>query len=251
MLAPGRLLVRDGLPFLVPDGELTVRGALLGFSDSAAYERIVDMEPKHLYQWRTIEVAGRAANVLYGTKPSSGNPIDSAGWDGWEDPLFTEALSVVKETWRTSGRESGYARLFYLQMAYMLLWSAIERYLTLRYSLGERIMKKTKLLGEDVGFADALKRVVPASEGRSVTRSSDPDEGSQLDPDDPKKSALFYYGVRSNVTHRGKTSGQHDTDLLEAALTQLLSIFGRMLEAARADARHDETSSASDGPHGR
>ena len=99
-VAAGRLLVRDGLPFLVPDDELTVRRALLGFSDSgAAYERIVDMEPRHLYRWRTIEVAGRAANVLYGTKPSCGNPLDWPSWDGWEDPLFTEALTVVKETW--------------------------------------------------------------------------------------------------------------------------------------------------------
>ena len=107
------------------------------------------------------------------------------------------------------------------------------------------------MLGEDVGFANALKRVVPASEARTVTRSSDPDERSRLDPDDPKESALFYYGVRSNVTHRGKTPGQYDTDLLEAALTQLLPIFGRVLEAARAEAKHDQTSSVSDRPHGR
>lgn len=68
-------------------------------------------------------------------------------------------------------------------------------------------------------------RTVSECETQTVTRSSDSDDRSLLDPGDPKKSANYYYTVRSNVTHRGKTSGHCDTNLLETALTQLLPIF--------------------------
>lgn len=49
-------------------------------------------------------------------------------------------------------------------MAYMLLWSGIERSLTLRHSLGSAPARKVAKLGEDLGFADALKKFVPGCE---------------------------------------------------------------------------------------
>lgn len=239
-VVPGGLRVRDGVPFLDPRAAGSVRGALVTFDSHRAgegYARIAALEPKHVYRWDTMPVSAVTANVLLGKAPDAGRPLEWPGWDSWQDPLFREALDLVAETANVAHGKRGYRALFERQMAYMLLWSAIERYLTFRYSLGGVPTQKIKKLGAEPAFATALASVV--GKGRRVARSDDPSQPSRLDPDDPAKSVTYYYQVRCNVTHRGKTAPEQDGEILEAALDQLLPIFREVLKAAETDANVD------------
>jgi hypothetical protein len=237
--APGQLRVRDGVPFLAPSVPgWQVQGALVSFAPAAAeegYALIAAMEPKDLYSWGTITVDnGVSANVLLGRSPEQGHPLDWPDWDGWTDPLFKEALDLIERRAEAARKQKGYEALFTRQMAYMLLWSAIERYLSLRYSLGEDVNKKIGKLAEEPGFKDAL--VLHVSGSREVRRATDPREKEKLDPTDPEASVQYYYRVRSNVTHRGKTAPETDGEVLQNALDELLPIFRAVLAAAKDEA---------------
>jgi Gamma-glutamyl cyclotransferase, AIG2-like len=244
----GQLRIRDGVPFLAPSAPgYSVTGALVSFAPADAeegYGRIAAMEPKHLYSWGTIAVDdgvndnGVDANVLLGRSPEKGHPLDWPDWDGWEDPLFVKALPLIERRAKAVRRRHDYEALFDRQMAYMLLWSAIERYLSLRYSLGEDVNQKIAKLAKEDGFKDALRRHVSGS--RDVRRASDPGKtAAKLDPSDPKASADYYYRVRSNVTHRGKTASETDGEVLQKALDELLPIFNDVLAAAKAEAQDE------------
>lgn len=239
----GQLWVRDGVPFLkrvVPG--YPVRGALVSFAPAdaeEAYGRIAAMEPKRLYCWDTITVdSGVTANALLGRSPEQGAPLDYPDWDGWEDPLFVQAIALIGRRAKDARNRHGYEALFDRQMAYMLLWSAIERYLSLRYSLGEDVNQKITKLAQEAGFKDALRRHVHGS--RAVRRVTQPGKtAAKLDPNGPKGSADYYYRVRSNVTHRGKTAAETDGEVLRMALDELLPIFKDVLATARAEAHAD------------
>ncbi len=151
-------------------------------------------------------------------------------WDGKRDPLFTAALDVVEETLRTN-REFAWdlKPLFRLQMAYLLLWSAIERYVSLRYHLGERVNQKVNHLASENVFTEALAEARPLK--REVVRSHKPEEKAVLDWENPKKALDYYYQVRSNITHRGKAVVE-DHDRLLKSLDELLPIFQKVLNSA-------------------
>lgn len=236
----GALRIRDGVPFLDPSLPGSVSGALIRFPTDDAevgYRRISAMEPKDLYSWQTLTIDdGVTANVLVGRSPEKGNPLDWPDWDGWKDPLFVEGLELIEAKAHSVRKQHGYRALFMRQMAYMLLWSAIERYLSLRYRLGGNVHQKVLMLAADPNFASALSRHV--SERREVRRSDDPGETERLNPDNPKASAVYYYQVRSNVTHRGKTGPDKDSEILQKALDELLPIFRDVLRATENDAQH-------------
>jgi hypothetical protein len=92
--------------------------------------------------------------------------------------------------------------MFRLQMAYLLLWSSIERYASLRYHLGDRAVDKVMQIADDPRFAQLLKRRV--SRKHRVQRADRPEDHYELNPDDARKSLNYYYQIRSNITHRGK-----------------------------------------------
>ena len=89
-------------------------------------------------------MSGTLVNVLVRQQAELGEPVrDSArlarlGLFG-NDPLFKEALKVVRATWTNArgSRATAINAFFTSNMAYMLLWLVIERYLTFRYSLGD------------------------------------------------------------------------------------------------------------------
>jgi hypothetical protein len=248
---PGRFLVRDGLPIIdsTAPGVSDVDGSLMHFrprSEILAYERISDMEPDAQYRWDTVGLDVGLANILVARQPSRGSDTwdfeSHEAWDGWRDPVFTEALEVVEEMLRSS-RDFNPGDLrptFRLQMAYLLLWSSIERYLSLRYHLGPKNDSSrlttsglVRKLSEEVAFTDALRRLVTRTD--RIYRADNPDAGEVLDPTNPKKSLGYYYQVRSNITHRGK-GVVRDHRTLVKALRELLSIFQAVLGEAKAEA---------------
>lgn len=233
----GTLLLRDGLPIIDPQAHGKVKGCVLTFTTgraATAYDRISALEPEKHYCWHEVLAGDTKANVLVGRSPGKGSvDCEDQEWNGWNDPLFTAALSVVDETLATSSFEWDLKPLFRLQMAYLLLWSSIERYVSLRYHLGDKATAKVNQLASEPAFAIGLSQYV--TESRELYRADDPDKKVRLDPQDPKKSLTYYYQVRSNLTHRGKGVGR-DHDLLEKSLKELLAIFRGVLEAAKHDA---------------
>jgi hypothetical protein len=141
----GSLLLRDGLPIMDQRGQGGVNGSLIIFLPgraAEAYARISAMEPGKHYRWHETEVDGTSANVLIGLYPQKGSvPCEDAEWNGWHDPLFTAALEVVEETLESQNFDWDLKPLFRLQMAYLLLWSSIERYVSLRYHLGDQVLE--------------------------------------------------------------------------------------------------------------
>jgi Holliday junction resolvase RusA-like endonuclease len=237
----GSLRLRDGLPIADPEAPAEIVGALLAFSpdqSAAAYRRISDMEPGRHYRWHEAQVDGAIANMLVGKSPLKGSVLcEDAEWDGWSDPLLTAALDVAQETLASSKQfERDLKPLFRLQMAYLLLWSSIERYVSLRYHLGDKVAEKVGQLANEPTFAAALKRYV--TQRREVYRADRPQKKEILDPASPRKSLDYYYQVRCNITHRGK-GVVRDYQILQSSLQELLAIFRDMLNAARDDASRD------------
>jgi hypothetical protein len=246
---PGSLRIRDGLPIVDPEGPGYINGALLMFRPhraADAYKRISDMEPDQHYRWYAAQAGGGSANMLVGKSPGKGSaPCEDAEWNGWKDPLFTAALDVVQETLADS-QEFGWdlKPLFRLQMAYLLLWTAIERYVSLRYYLGPKVAGKVGQLADESAFVESLQKRV--TRRREVFRADRPTDKEVLDPQLPPGRAIdYYYQVRSNITHRGK-SAVRDYEMLQESLAELLEIFREVLKAAEYDARVDPEKPAGD-----
>jgi hypothetical protein len=184
--ARGKLLERDGLPMLDQGSEL-VGGHLIRFINGKsveAYSIINSIEPDKLYLWKTAGVVKKgneeSANVLFGRKPRRGSiPAEYAIWDGKNEPLFTKALDVVRKTIdEYKDFDWDLEPFFRLQMAYLLLWCSIERFVSFKYHLGKNAAAKVFKLAEDPVFARALQDRVQPREGREVFRSDNPEENS-------------------------------------------------------------------------
>jgi gamma-glutamylcyclotransferase (GGCT)/AIG2-like uncharacterized protein YtfP len=238
----GELYIRDGLPLLVLGGESQVHGDVLSFtSPEDAYARIAAMEPQTQYTWNEVEIGMLRANVLVGRKPLRGSERADEEWDGSHDPLFTTALDVVRETTAHHAAFSHDLRpMFHLEMAYLLLWSSIERYLSLRYDLSDQVNRKVQHLAAELAFQAKLRELSPPQE--EVSRADDPAKKAVLS-DNPKKAVDYYYRIRCNISHRGK--GVHrDHKRVLAALQQLTPLFEAVLDDAFGDRRrsdNDET----------
>lgn len=235
----GSLLIRDGLPIIDENGGAAVKGALLRFASTMAeeaYHRISSLEPDKHYNWGTAQSGETTVNVLFGRSPAKGSvPCETEEWNGWEDPLFCAALEVVEETLNYAKQfEWDLKPLFRLQMAYLLLWSGIERYLSLRYHLGDNVMEKVRRLAHEPAFTTALKQYV--SEPRNVYRADRPGGKEVLDPAEPEESLRYYYQIRSNIIHRGK-GVVRDHERIKSSLSEMLLIFRFVLKAARSEAQ--------------
>lgn len=241
-----KLLLRDGLPIIDPEEDGFTEGAVLKFlpdSVTEAYSRISSMEPKQHYRWFEAQTDdGTLVNALVGRSPKKGSvSCEEVKWNGWSDPLFAAALDVVEETLKETPKKPPLKRdsdwdfkpFFRLQMAYLLLWSSIERYVSLRYHLGDDVVNKINNLSQEPAFASGLLQHVKRR--HEVYRSDKPSKKEILDPDLPNKAVGYYYQVRSNITHRGK-GVYEDFDLLRESLKELLPIFRDILKAAEHNA---------------
>jgi hypothetical protein len=208
-----------------------------------AYTTINSIEPNRLYRWDTADVQREGvrvqANLLMGRSPRKGsNHPEYQIWEGDKEPLFTVALDVIQKSLERYSRfEWDLEPFFQLQMAYMLLWTSIERFASFKYHLGDRVTEKVFKLADDPVFARALRDRV--KERREVYRSDDPSKKATLDPKNPRKALEYYYQIRSNITHRGKAA-MRDHEMLQASLSELLGIFKEVLKNEFSDG---ETSS--------
>ena len=156
---------RDGVPILLQKGNerYNTKGCLYDFSDGEkAYKIICQTMSPALYKWGTIDVEGKKANVLFGLNPNSGSvyiedACDRECFDGSNDPIFKEGIKLIKDNLKSEDfcMEEGF---FKLQMNYMLLWSAIDRYCKLKYNMGSEHENRLEL-AKEANFIDALRKI--------------------------------------------------------------------------------------------
>ncbi len=231
----GYLKERDGIPLLIKGDHSTIKGVLIDFIDGCekeAYERIIEIEPHKVYRWEEVTVSNNVeANVLIGRKEHRGSTDleHLTEWDGKEDPFFMDSIDVIEEILKNN-MELGqdHKPLLRLQMAYALLWSALERYAGLRYYLGKNVYEKVMHIAEEEKFAQSLMKHVKVQ--REVYDAADLSKYT-LDGNDAGKSLKYYFQVRSNVVHRGKAV-HRDFHIMKSSLDELLKIFKDLLDDA-------------------
>ena len=173
------------------------------------------------------------------------DPADNdkgAAWHGYCDALFTEGMKYLQEKFFDNPAfdnlrgpfilsNQSYYTLFGLQMAYIFLWTIIERHNSIKYGLNLKSSSQRSLMAQDDLFKEAVKRIgddfsfnytgiFASDSGRSRSFSEDWEEKLET-----------YYQIRCNVAHRGK--GGHDaTDYpkLKGAFFDMFAIMQYMLK---------------------
>jgi hypothetical protein len=234
MTIEGDLVLRDGITLFKNSKHHKVDGYLIEFKSDCgteAYSFINSLEPKKLFEWRQNIFESVLFNILYGIKPELGSDdIREADWQTiWKDPFFTSAMEVLIE-FPNEEFEWNLKPLFKLQMKYMLLWTILERFSFLRYSIGGGPTARNKLLSENKYFQEALKKYVKVD--RIVYSTENPDNKTTLCADNPKKSIEYYYQVRSNITHRGKAM-MRDYYTVKDSFTELFDITKYILNKTK------------------
>jgi gamma-glutamylcyclotransferase (GGCT)/AIG2-like uncharacterized protein YtfP len=242
VLVPGQLWVRDGLPLLRTDEPGEVYGFLLTWkpgSEKRAYNNVCAFEPRKHYQWSTVTVdSGSVANVLTALDPDDGNPVflPSPVWRISDDPAFGVALDEVQavleevEQMQATDDRLRWKQFYRAQMAYLLLWSVVERLSALCLGPANEPMKRVNRLHELVGIPEIVAKHVRRED--KVADSRDPGELSRLNARKPKKVFQYYYQVRSNLSHRGKAVFK-DFDKVHFSLKELLGIVTDYLASLR------------------
>lgn len=224
------MLHRDGVPILT-NRQGNTQGYIYYFKDNErAYDIICESFSNKLYRWRTIEIDEEEVNVLFGVRARQGSePIedyhDQVNFDGRRDPLFKEGLELIREN--LEGEYYSWEKGFFkLQMNYMLLWSAIDRYCRLRYNKEKEHENRIEMSKEKV-FRDALEKY--ANREHRLVFNTEQLFPNKFDIDNPRRCINYYYTLRCNIVHRGKSS-MRDIDMLEQATRELLDIFEYMLD---------------------
>jgi hypothetical protein len=244
-LLSGGLRHRDGLPLLDPDGDCGVDGVLIEFSPGSernAYDAICGFAPRQHYRWVTMQVAVEGgeratANTLLGRHPGRGSAEECvSSWSAVDDPVLrfgphsVRTLSLETATPpfpALPGDNPGlWDRFFRLQAAYLLLWSAVDRFTALALGPGGPPLTRAYRLGDDPRFREAVVAAGVAP-SRKTPDSRDPQKTRRI-REDGSGAMYSWEAVRSNLSHPGKTAF-HDGIQLRRALVELHDTFQLML----------------------
>lgn len=231
------MLIRDGVPILSKElNHSNTYGYIIYFKEEykeKAYRIISNTESDALYEWDTEEIDNKQVNVLFGVNPRLGSSapegnFERVNFDGKNDPFFKEAIELIEENLKLiSSDHLDVKEFFELQMNYMLLWSAIDRYTSLKYNENSKGKNNRKFANEKA-FKKGLKNHVKSKSRRKVYSAEDI-EMYELDTEDPEESLKYYYTIRCNVVHRGKAIIE-DKYMLKSSLDELLNIFKDVLK---------------------
>lgn len=233
----GRLYIRDGIPLLDIEQDYgEIIGDLITFKpqfESIAYQSIENLEPQKYYKWGVIQTPKWNANILLGRSPQKGSVAESNYWNCWDDPLFTTLFDIVDEQLAHNDFDLDGKSFLKLQMTYLLLWTSIERFVSLRYGFrGSDIRSKINALQNEKVFCESLLMIEGAH--RDIYSTDNVENKFKFLPHSPKACIDYYYQIRCNITHRGKASIS-DAKLVQQSLKELSFVFKRVIESAKSD----------------
>lgn len=243
-----------------------------------AYERIQKIEPKEYYTWNAEKSPYKNKfNILYARSIESGvdeaiSEFDSSLFDSlfssiWKDPFFKKGFQLLHELkcndffestlkfkeYRTWHEEDNFNRYLKLQMLYIFLWSLIERFTFLAYGLGMNPNKRNIALSNDSDLMESVQKLIndpnftyfKSGFKRELSRTDSPGEKIKWEKNkgyeiDLKKMINFYYCLRSNITHRGK-SGMRKSQLLSESFNELLFLIENLWEIKKKKAFETKT----------
>src|SRR3546814_21116547 len=93
-----------------------------------------------------------------------------------------------------------------MSAACLLLWSAVERFTSLAFGPALDPMERVRSLDKMESFRAAVLRL-EVRPGQRVVDSRDPSSDYRI-RDDGSGAAQFWYAIRSNPSHRGKSAFQ-------------------------------------------
>lgn len=247
-----------------------VGGFLLRLSSpEEVYNEINRVEPEGQYEWCEIKVKTSdetiSANILVASEkfdPKYGSvgritpmehelhnqvKFDWYGnviwWDGKNDILFDGAMEKIGNVIDSSPERiipedpdhiSGDAanHFFEVQMAYLLLWTVIERFLNIRYATdGEARVGDWKAMAEDKPFRRKLEDVVSDTRnGDTLLDLRTAERLIELERDNSEQAIRYYRRLRNNIAHRGKGAGQTEYEALYKSCWELFQCFSHELD---------------------
>jgi hypothetical protein len=229
----GKLYVRDGLPLLNGTEFGTVHGFVLRWlpkKENYGYKVVCEFEPRSHYRWSEVTLeSGTLANTLVIRFPTKGNPhyIEACSWSLSDDPAFGEGLKTVRLVLEEMNHISDtWQKFFRSQMAYLLLWSILERLSALCFGPGQDPMKRIKRLHELPEMVNLVRQNVKRTD--NVSDSRNPDKAYKLDRTSAKECFEYYYQIRSNLSHRGK-GVVNEFEKVHESLKELLAITEQYL----------------------
>lgn len=239
----GTLRLRDGIPLLDPDTSGRVTGWLLWFDPariSMAWSVVCSFEPPAQYKWSVTQAhSGEqeiTANVLVGKKLHTGTAPETVQlWSARHDPVFHEGLAEVRRLVAEAAPDGVgsqpdtpelWQMFFRLQSAYLLLWSIVERFTAFRFGPGLDPWPRIVRLNQDATFREAV--VAGGAKPDVVIDARDPETRYRLAADGTG-AAKYFYQVRSNLSHRGKSAFK-DSQLVYKSVTELEAAMRILLD---------------------
>lgn len=233
----GQMDEKDGIPIFYPFKEGAVMNRyeayILNFKlghSKLAYEKINDIEENTFYDWGIFE----NKNILIGMPKLKGTAIfEEEVWSFQKDPYFKSGIETAVKIFQFKEEGSPikeeFFQFFKTSSCYMLLWTIIERFCTLKYGIIKSPMQKiTRLAGDsEINWNKILSNI---SRTDSIYRSDSINDKLVLNKTNSAKKTLeYYYGIRSNMVHRGKDAFV-DYVKISGAFLELKMIFEIILE---------------------
>ena len=199
----------------------------------------------HIYSWETIKFKGEQVNVLVSANPEKMEKLykdpdlsptarNSYDYNWLNDNVYRYTFKFLNsrlddlysKIYHTPENDFDKLALLFMeaQSLYMVLWSAIDRFLTFRYTL--RQGDNVKSLAKEECFKKALEEFVNYS---STITSAQNLKQVTLNCNDSLCSAYYYYTLRNNIVHNGKENIK-EVKILAKALRDLSSIFDFVLK---------------------
>lgn len=233
------LNIENGVPFLVRKyyGNYSTVGTIIKFKKEDAYEAykiISEAKSFKLYRWATIGPKYNKINVLFGRDDIINFKYaeNAVSYDSRNDPMLKDVIPTICENFFPILSENRSPKNFLnLQMNYMLLWSSIDRYLVLKY--GKRFQQDNlKCLANEDAFKIAVLKFSDIDRKKPSVFSNEDFRSFQLDRTKPLCCLRYYYTIRCNVVHTGKSNYNRDYKLLKKSLFELLMIYMYVLRCA-------------------
>lgn len=230
---------RNGVPILVDDryrNRIPTKGFLIYFNDNVvhsgddaldAYDYICDAKSISLYEWKEIDLGFTRANVLFAKKAYFGKDFseNDGDYQGKRDRGFYGPLEYIHDHLDEVGDYYTPNDFFKLHMFYMLLWSAIDKYLSLCYGGWDQ----RKTVNEWAKWEEFQSAFDEHVDRKDTAYSSQGSRAFKLNSYNPIWAANYYYQIRCNVVHSGK-SNYEDFNKLKQSLCELLGIFWDVLD---------------------